>query len=65
MQATPLFLFPGKSAFNKLCSSMFNLLSVLSVEESRNDSDKQIMSYGVDVVIVFNNETFEKSWALN
>ena len=39
---------------------MFNLLSVLSTEESRNISDKQIMSYCLHIGMAFNNENFEK-----
>lgn len=43
---------------------MFNLLSVLSIEESGNVSDKQIMSYCLYVAMAFNKQAFEKSWAL-
>lgn len=58
------FLIPEKSALIKSYPSVFNLFSVLSTEESRNVSDKQIISYYLHVAMAFNNETFEKLWPL-
>ena len=43
---------------------MFNLVSSLSIAESRNLSDKHIMSYWLEVAKAFSSFTFEKLCAV-